>query len=90
MSGGSGTRLWPLSTPEKPKQFHALASDQTMLQDTCRRMADEHGLVFLPPIIICSAQHLDEVQSQLGAIGVVPGAIVLEPCATTPRCVRYH
>lgn len=87
MSGGAGTRLWPLSTPEKPKQFHALASDQTMLQDTCRRMADEHGLTFLPPIVICSAQHLDDVQVQLEAIGVVPGAIVLEPCARNTAAV---
>ncbi len=87
MSGGSGTRLWPLSTPEKPKQFHALGSDETMLQDTCRRMADEHGLVFLPPVIICSAQHADEVQTQLDAIGVVPGAIVLEPCARNTAAV---
>jgi mannose-1-phosphate guanylyltransferase/mannose-6-phosphate isomerase len=87
MSGGSGTRLWPLSTPQKPKQFHALASDQTMLQDTCKRMADEHGLVFLPPIVICSAQHLDEVKAQLDAIGVVPGALVLEPCARNTAAV---
>ncbi len=87
MSGGSGTRLWPLSTPDKPKQFHALASEQTMLQDTCQRMADEHGLVFLPPIIICSAQHTDEVQAQLDAIGVLPGAIVLEPCARNTAAV---
>jgi mannose-1-phosphate guanylyltransferase/mannose-6-phosphate isomerase len=87
MSGGSGTRLWPLSTPAKPKQFHALASDQTMLQDTCRRMEDEHGLLFLPPIIICSADHLDEVQAQLAAIGVVPSAIVLEPCARNTAAV---
>jgi mannose-1-phosphate guanylyltransferase/mannose-6-phosphate isomerase len=87
MSGGSGTRLWPLSTPEKPKQFHALASAQTMLQDTCRRMADEHGLVFLPPIVVCSAQHRDEVKAQLDAIGVVPGAIVLEPCARNTAAV---
>jgi mannose-1-phosphate guanylyltransferase/mannose-6-phosphate isomerase len=87
MSGGSGTRLWPLSTPEKPKQFHALASAQTMLQDTCRRMADEHGLVFLPPIVVCSARHRDEVKAQLDAIGVVPGAIVLEPCARNTAAV---
>jgi mannose-1-phosphate guanylyltransferase/mannose-6-phosphate isomerase len=87
MSGGSGTRLWPLSTPDKPKQFHVLASNQTMLQDTCRRMDDEHGLVFLPPIVICSAQHVDEVQRQLEAIGVVPGAIVLEPCARNTAAV---
>jgi mannose-1-phosphate guanylyltransferase/mannose-6-phosphate isomerase len=87
MSGGAGTRLWPLSTPEKPKQFHALASDHTMLQDTCRRMVDEQGLTFLPPIVICSAQHGDEVQAQLDAIGVVPGAIVLEPCARNTAAV---
>jgi mannose-1-phosphate guanylyltransferase/mannose-6-phosphate isomerase len=87
MSGGSGTRLWPLSTPEKPKQFHVLASDQTMLQDTCGRMVDEFGLVFLPPIVICSAAHLDEVKRQLDAAGVVPGAIVLEPCARNTAAV---
>src|SRR4051812_8306523 len=39
MSGGSGTRLWPLSTDALPKQFHALGSSQTMIQDTVRRLA---------------------------------------------------
>ena len=38
LAGGGGTRLWPLSTPEKPKQFQKLVSDKTMLEDTVERL----------------------------------------------------
>ena len=61
MSGGSGTRLWPLSTSAAPKQFHSFGSPHSLIQETVLRMtgADvvEAGVEFLPPILICNVQH---------------------------------
>jgi mannose-1-phosphate guanylyltransferase/mannose-6-phosphate isomerase len=80
LSGGSGTRLWPLSTDAVPKQFHALGSDRTLLQDTVRRFtAAGAGVSVLPPMVICSARHRRQVAEQLLQIGVHPSAVVLEP-----------
>lgn len=76
MSGGSGTRLWPISTPSAPKQFHALATQKTMIQETVLRL---DGDPFLPPIIICGQSHLENVQTQMAQIGVIPSKIILEP-----------
>ncbi|HEY9234819.1 MAG TPA: sugar phosphate nucleotidyltransferase, partial [Phenylobacterium sp.] len=52
MSGGAGTRLWPLSRNAKPKQFHRLGGDNTLIQDTARRLTGEG---FAAPIVICAA-----------------------------------
>jgi mannose-1-phosphate guanylyltransferase/mannose-1-phosphate guanylyltransferase/mannose-6-phosphate isomerase len=79
LSGGGGTRLWPLSRPDKPKQFFALASEQTMLQATAARTADR--VRYEPPLVVASAAHADEIEAQLQAIGCDPQAIVLEPVA---------
>jgi mannose-1-phosphate guanylyltransferase/mannose-6-phosphate isomerase len=80
LSGGSGTRLWPLSTDHLPKQFHALASERTMLQDTLSRMSATVGDVKVhAPIVICSRRHRDAVIDQALQIGVDPLAVVLEP-----------
>jgi mannose-1-phosphate guanylyltransferase/mannose-1-phosphate guanylyltransferase/mannose-6-phosphate isomerase len=80
LSGGSGTRLWPLSTEAEPKQFHALCSDQTMLQDTLRRLAAASADIdVLPPILICSDRHRAAATEQMREIAVHPAAIVLEP-----------
>ncbi|MHB8286699.1 MAG: mannose-1-phosphate guanylyltransferase/mannose-6-phosphate isomerase [Caulobacteraceae bacterium] len=79
MSGGSGTRLWPLSTETAPKQFHALASERTMLQDTVLRMLQPSAVDFLPPVVICNVRHEALVREQLADLGVTPAAIVLEP-----------
>jgi len=76
MSGGSGTRLWPLSTPEAPKQFHALATENTMIQETTIRLS---GDGFLDPVIICGKSHCPLVEKQLAAIDRTPAAVVLEP-----------
>jgi len=76
MSGGSGTRLWPLSTPEAPKQFHALATENTMIQETTTRLS---GDGFLDPVIICGRSHHPLVKRQLAEIDRSPAAIVLEP-----------
>jgi mannose-1-phosphate guanylyltransferase/mannose-1-phosphate guanylyltransferase/mannose-6-phosphate isomerase len=80
LSGGSGTRLWPLSTDHAPKQLHALVSGRTMLQDTLRRFVPAPGeLEALPPILICSSRHREAVAEQMLEIGVHPSAVILEP-----------
>jgi mannose-1-phosphate guanylyltransferase len=76
LSGGGGTRLWPLSTPEKPKQFLALTSDRTMFQLTLDRVSKTEN--FAAPIIVANAAHADLVDEQLGDSDAV---ILLEPCA---------
>jgi len=78
LSGGSGTRLWPLSRTEHPKQFHALVGDETLFQQAVRSTAGIAGDV-RPPIVICNELHSHFVTRQLAEIGVLPGAVVLEP-----------
>lgn len=80
MSGGSGTRLWPLSTRARPKQFHALAAHATMIEETVIRLAGDHGAIrFLDPVIIANAAHEDIVQERLAQTGISLGALILEP-----------
>jgi mannose-1-phosphate guanylyltransferase/mannose-1-phosphate guanylyltransferase/mannose-6-phosphate isomerase len=76
LSGGSGTRLWPMSRPEKPKQMLALTASDTMLQLTAARA---HGDAFAAPIVVANAAHADAVEQQLAAIDAVPSALILEP-----------
>ena len=80
LSGGSGTRLWPLSTDEAPKQFHALYSHRSMLQETIARFLNsEADIEVLPPIIIGSNLHAASIGAQIAEMGVTPAAVVLEP-----------
>lgn len=76
MSGGSGTRLWPISTDEMPKQFHKLATQNTMIQETVLRLTLAS---FQSPIVICGAKHLELVRVQLSQIKKPAQQIVLEP-----------
>ena len=76
LSGGGGTRLWPLSTPARPKQFLALTGERTMFQLTLDRVAD--GQSFTAPIIVANAAHADLVNEQLGGRDAI---VLLEPCA---------
>ena len=78
LSGGAGTRLWPHSLPEKPKQLQVLVGEQTMLQQTAIRVSD--GAAFLPPIVVASASHADAVDGQLAAVDTPPAILLLEPC----------
>lgn len=84
MSGGSGTRLWPLSTPQAPKQFHALATSNTMIQETALRLA---GADFAAPVVICGTGHCELVSAQLGSIARDPQLVVLEPFARNTAAV---
>jgi mannose-1-phosphate guanylyltransferase/mannose-6-phosphate isomerase len=79
LSGGSGTRLWPLSRTLYPKQFLSLVSKKTMLQETVERVADP--ALFHPPLVVCNEEHRFLVAEQLREIGVAPHDIVLEPVA---------
>lgn len=79
LSGGSGTRLWPLSTPEKPKQFLNLFGPLSMFQMTLQRCADER--IYRKPVIVGSSRHVGIMREQMQEAGVAPGTIILEPCA---------
>ena len=79
LSGGGGTRLWPLSTPQTPKQFLALTDAHTMFQLTVLRVMDRAR--FTAPIIVANAAHAGIVSAQLAEIGVTDATILLEPCA---------
>lgn len=79
MSGGSGSRLWPVSTEAYPKQFHALASTLSMIQETARRFEDPEQLSFLPALVICNAQHAKLARDQLTEAGLPPAGVILEP-----------
>ena len=89
MSGGAGTRLWPLSHPAMPKQFHALGSERTMLQDTVLRAQDRDGLIFADPVIICAEDHLAMIDQQLAAIDRVAAKIILEPFGRNTAAAAY-
>lgn len=77
LSGGSGTRLWPLSVSDKPKQFLNLTSEKTMIQETLLRL---EGLQTSAPIVICNQTHRFLVAEQLQELNVKAN-ILLEPCA---------
>lgn len=87
LSGGAGTRLWPLSRQAYPKQLLALNGQDTMLQATSRRVSD--GDRFAAPLIVCNDEHRFIIAEQMRAIDVDPLAIVLEPVArnTAPAIV---
>ncbi len=77
LSGGSGTRLWPLSRAALPKQLLPLASKFSMLQDTVSRLTDMGEMA--APLMVCNAEHRFMVAEQLRQINLKPNAIVLEP-----------
>ena len=76
LSGGTGTRLWPLSREAYPKQFLPLAGEDTMVQATWRRVAPLAGAA---PIVVANEEHRFLVAEQLRPIGAPTPAIVLEP-----------
>ena len=77
LSGGSGTRLWPLSRELYPKQLLPLVGDRTMLQETAARLEGLAGLG--APVVVCNESHRFMVAEQLRESGAAPQAIVLEP-----------
>lgn len=74
LSGGSGTRLWPMSRPERPKQFLRLVGEQSLFEQTLARV---RGNCFAAPLVVASERHralLEPYRAQIGRL-------VLEPCS---------
>ena len=76
LSGGAGTRLWPVSRTLYPKQLLPLVSERTMLQETVRRVA---GKGFAPPVVVCNEEHRFLIAGQLRELDIAPSKMVLEP-----------
>lgn len=76
LSGGSGTRLWPMSRPERPKQLLALTADETMLQLTARRAL---GDGFADQIVVGNVRHAEQIEAQMAEVDAPLGALILEP-----------
>ena len=77
LSGGSGTRLWPLSRQQYPKQFLPLLGNKSMFQQTMLRLKGVDDLT--DPVIVCNENHRFLVAEQLNQIGIKNAAIILEP-----------
>src|SRR5262245_25309733 len=81
LSGGSGTRLWPLSRAMYPKQFIRFFDSQpaSPLAATLTRLKPAQG--FARPIVVCNNDHRFLVKDEIERAGVTPHAIILEPAA---------
>jgi len=77
LSGGTGSRLWPMSRELNPKQFLSLCSEQTMLQETMTRL--EGITEIAAPVVVCNEEHRFLVAQQMRDIGVAVDKIILEP-----------
>src|SRR4051812_3784300 len=76
LSGGAGTRLWPISRQSFPKQLLPIVADNSLLQLTAKRVS---GDMFADPIIVAGEAHRFFINRQLEEAGVTPEAILLEP-----------
>ncbi len=77
LSGGAGTRLWPMSREAYPKQLLPLLSELSLLQETARRVNDPTR--FAAPLVVCNEEHRFVVAEQLRELAIAPAAILLEP-----------
>lgn len=87
MSGGAGTRLWPMSRASHPKQFLKLVTDKTMFQETALRVSPDVDDAFLNPAVIAGGKHGAIIAEQLAEIGGEAAEIILEPCARNTAAV---
>jgi len=79
LSGGSGTRLWPLSRKSFPKQFLPLSGEMTLFQAAAARMAGAPGVA--APVIVTNSDFRFIVTEQMASAGIDPGAVLIEPSA---------
>jgi len=82
LSGGSGTRLWPLSREYYPKQLLALSGELSLLQETIKRLdgLDQADIGLAPALIICNEEHRFLVAEQARQADIALQGIILEPC----------
>jgi mannose-1-phosphate guanylyltransferase/mannose-6-phosphate isomerase len=81
LCGGAGSRLWPMSREDKPKQFHALVNDRSLLVNTIERMVPlVPGVQFRPVHVIGSSALGEALEREVSRAPVEPGMLVLEPC----------
>ena len=78
LSGGSGTRLWPLSREKYPKQLLPLIGEDSLLQATVRRVEGIAGVELAAPMVVCNEEYRFVIAEQLRVMGK-PGIVVLEP-----------
>jgi mannose-1-phosphate guanylyltransferase/mannose-6-phosphate isomerase len=78
LSGGSGTRLWPLSREKYPKQLLPLIGDDSLLQATIRRVEGIQGAELAPPMVVCNEEYRFVIAEQMRLMGK-PGSVILEP-----------
>ncbi|MBP6008832.1 MAG: mannose-1-phosphate guanylyltransferase/mannose-6-phosphate isomerase [Rhodoferax sp.] len=78
LSGGSGTRLWPLSREKYPKQLLSLVGDDSLLQATVRRVQGVQGAELAQPMVVCNEEYRFVIAEQLRLLGL-SGTVVLEP-----------
>ena len=78
LSGGSGSRLWPISRKNFPKQLQSFNNGNSLIQETVLRVAVHDNECFQPPIVVCNEEHKFIVAEQLRAIAVEPKAIIVE------------
>ena len=79
LSGGSGTRLWPLSREKYPKQLLSLVGEDSLLQATVRRVVGTPGVTLTTPMVVCNEEYRFVIAEQLRLLGE-SGTVVLEPC----------
>lgn len=88
MCGGAGTRMWPLSNAAHPKQYLALLSERTLLQETAARLtAGPDELDIAPPALICGAGQEALAAGQVEALGTTPLAVLVEPVGRNTAAV---
>ena len=88
LSGGSGTRLWPMSRMLYPKQLLTLLGRESLLQQTVQRVSEDGR--FAAPLLVANEEHRFIIAEQLREIAVVPSAMVLEPIGRNSRTRRVR
>lgn len=87
MSGGAGTRLWPMSRQSRPKQFLSLVTERSMFQETVLRVSPQIDPNFQPPVVIAGGKHGAIIAEEFRDLDIEPGDIILEPCPRNTAAV---